>query len=102
MGEKRRSQRLPQKVTIQLAGAQPGSSPAVAQPAETIDVSDEGALVECRSRFAPGAEVIIHNPKNLHDGLFRVLRANPSPGGAAWIIALELLDLHKTDFWGQR
>ena len=79
---------------------QPGASSAVAQQARTIEVSQEGALIECRSKFEPGAEVMIHNPKNLQNGLFKVIRAILSPAGSAWNIGVELQESNETDFWG--
>ena len=79
---------------------QPGASSAVAQPAQTVEVSAEGALIECRSKFEPGAEVMIHNPKNLQNGMFKVIRAKLSPAGSAWNIAVELQDPGEVDFWG--
>jgi hypothetical protein len=77
---------------------QAGGLSAVAQPARTIDVNQHGALLECRSKFEPGAEVMIHNPKNLQNGLFKVIRASVSPSGTAWHIAVELQDA-AGDFW---
>ncbi len=102
MSEKRRSQRASYNVTVQLAGMQPGASSALAQPARAIDVSDHGALIECRSKFEPGSELMIHNLKNFQTGLFKVVRATPSSAGAAWQLGLELLDPSGTDFWGPR
>jgi hypothetical protein len=87
-------------ITIQLVSMQPGSTSAVAQPAKTIEVSMHGALLECRSKFEPGAEVMIHNPKNLQNGLFKVIRSQLSPSGSAWNIGVELQELSEADFWG--
>jgi hypothetical protein len=56
----------------------------------------------CRSKFEPGAEVMIHNPKNLQNGLFKVIRAILSPAGSAWNIAVELQEPGETDFGGLR
>ena len=100
MSEKRRSQRVSQNITIQLVGMQPGASSAVAQQARTIEVSQEGAMIECRSKFEPGAEVMIHNPKNLQNGFFKVIRAKLSPAGSAWNVAVELQEPGEGDFWG--
>ncbi len=102
MSEKRRSQRVSLNITIQLVGMQPGASSAAAQQARAIEVSQEGALIECRSKFEPGAEVMIHNPKNLQNGLFKVIRANLSPAGSAWNIAVELQEPSETDCCGLR
>jgi hypothetical protein len=98
--ERRRSRRIKQDVTIQLVSMQPGAHSAVAQPARAIEVSDHGALLECRSKFELGAEVMVHNPKNLQNGLFKVVRAQLSPSGAAWNIGVELQEISPTDFWG--
>lgn len=100
MSEKRRSQRVGYNVTVQLAGMQPGAASAVAQPARAIDVSNHGALIECRSKFEPGTELMIHNLKNYQTGLFKVIRVTPSTAGAAWHMGLELLDPSGIDFWG--
>lgn len=87
-------------MTIQFAGVQPGAPTAVAQAARVLDVSEAGALVECRSKFEPGTEVMVHNPKNLQTGLFKVVRASPSPAGAAWHLGLQLLEpAAAADFW---
>ena len=102
VAEKRRSPRAAQNVTIQLVGMQPGQSSAVAQLAQTISVNEQGSLLECRSKFEVGAEVMIHNPVNLQNGLFRVVRAALAPAGAAWNIAVELQERNMTDFWGLR
>lgn len=102
MAERRRSQRIAQDITIQLVGMQPDALSAAAQQARTIDVSEQGAMIECRSKFEPGAEVMIHNPKNSKTGLFKVIRTKPSPGGFGWNLALELQDIIETDFWGLR
>jgi len=79
---------------------QPGASSATAQQARTLEVSREGAMIECRSKFEPGAEVMIHNPKNLQNGFFKVKRANLSPTGSAWNIAVELQESGDENFWG--
>ena len=100
MAEKRRSQRIAQNITIQLIGMQRGASSAVAQPAQTIEVNDHGALIQTRSKFEPGSEVMIHNPKNLQNGLFKIIWSKPSPAGTAWNAAVEYLDRDATDFWG--
>jgi hypothetical protein len=97
--EKRRSTRTVYNVTIQLAGVQPGAATAVAQPARAMDVSEHGALIECRGKFDPGAEVMIHNPKNLQTGLFKVVRAKPSPAGGAWHLGIEMLEPLTAAFW---
>lgn len=97
--EKRRSPRIPYSVTIQFAGVQPGAPTAVAQSARVMDVSEGGALVECRSKFDPGTEVMVHNPNNLQTGLFKVVRINPSPAGAAWHLGLQMLEPRTADFW---
>ena len=98
--EKRRSQRIQQSITIQVVGMQQGSSAAVAQPAQTIEVSDHGALIQARSRCEKGVELMIHNPQNLQNGLFKVIWSKPSPTKTAWYIALEYQDQDGTDFWG--
>ena len=98
MTEKRRSSRNSYNLTVQLAGMQPGAASTVAQPARAIDVNQQGALVECRSKFDPGAELMIHNLKNARTGLFRVIRVNQASGGG-WQLGLELVDPAGVDFW---
>ncbi len=100
MQEKRRSERVSYNVTIQLVGMQPGAASAVAQPARAIDVSDRGALIECRSKFETGADLMVYNLQNFQTGLFKVVRALPSPTGAGWQLGVELQDPGDTDFWG--
>ena len=102
MPDKRRSQRIGQDITIQLVSIQPGASYAVAQPARTIDVSGTGALLECRSKFEVGAEVMIHNPNSLQNGSFKVIRSALTGSGSAWNIAVELEAADVPDFWGIR
>jgi hypothetical protein len=75
---------------------------AVAQPARTVDVSENGALLECRSKFDQGVEVMIHNPITLQNGLFKVIRASLAPSGSGWNIAVELEAADEPDFWGLR
>ena len=87
-------------ITIQVIGMQQGGSSAVGQTAETIEVSNHGALLKTRSKFGPGAEVMIHNPKNLENGLFKIVWSKPSPAGSAWNVAVEYLDGDATAFWG--
>ncbi len=100
--ERRRSRRIKQDVTIQLVSMQPGARSAVAQAARAIEVSDHGALLECRSKFDLGADVMIHNPANLQNGLFKVVRAQVTPSGAAWNIAVEFQETNQANFWGIR
>ncbi len=100
MEEKRRSKRIAQMITIQVIGMQQGGSSAVGQTAETIEVNNHGALLKSRSKFEPGAEVMIHNPKNLQNGLFKIVSSKPSPAGSAWNIAVGYQDGDATDFWG--
>jgi len=93
---------LVQDITVQLVGMQPGTASAAAQPAKTIVVSDHGALIECRSSFRSGAEVMIHNPKNLQNAVFKVLRSTPSTAGSLWKVAVEFAEPEAGDFWGLR
>ena len=103
MSERRRSQRITQQITIQLVGMQPGAAAAVAQPAQTIDVSESGALIECRSKFELGSEVMIHNPKSLQNDLFKVIWVRLSPAGSSWHMAVEKQQQSTSeDFWGSR
>ncbi len=87
-------------ITIQIIGMQKGSSSAVGQTAETIEVNNHGALLKTRSKFDPGAEVMIHNPKNLENGLFKIVWSKPSSAGSAWNVAVEYQDGDATPFWG--
>ncbi|OFV99966.1 MAG: hypothetical protein A3F68_01415 [Acidobacteria bacterium RIFCSPLOWO2_12_FULL_54_10] len=100
MAEKRRSQRIQQRITIQLVGMLPGSSAAAAQPAHTIEVSDHGALIQARSRYEPGAELMIHNPQNLQNALFKVIWSKPSSAATAWNVAVQCEDQSAIDLWG--
>ncbi|MEE8177928.1 MAG: PilZ domain-containing protein [Acidobacteriota bacterium] len=100
MEEKRRSKRIAQMITIQVIGMQQGGSSAVGQTAETIEVNNHGALLKTRSKFDPGAEVMIHNPKNLENGLFKIVWSKPSSAGSAWNVAVEYQDGDATAFWG--
>ncbi|MCH8268352.1 MAG: PilZ domain-containing protein [Acidobacteria bacterium] len=100
MEEKRRSKRIAQMITIQVIGMQQGGSSAVGQTAETIEVNNNGALLKTRSKFDPGVEVMIHNPKNLENGLFNIVWSKPSPAGTAWNVAVEYMDGDATAFWG--
>ncbi len=87
-------------ITIQVVGMQQGGSSAVGQTVETIEVNNNGALLKTRSKFDPGVEVMIHNPKNLENGLFKIVGSKPSPAGSAWNVAVEYLDGDATAFWG--
>ena len=100
MEEKRRSKRIAQMITIQVIGMQQGGSSAVGQTAETIEVNNNGALLKTRSKFDPGVEVMIHNPKNLENGLFNIVWSKPSPAGTAWNVAVQYMDGDATAFWG--
>ncbi len=100
MAEKRRSQRLKQDIMIQLVSMAPGATVVKAQPAQTVEVSEHGALIECRTKFEQGAELMIHNPKNLQNGLFKIVRSSLSPSGSSWRIGVEMQDRDLTDFWG--
>ena len=100
MDEKRRGKRIAQMITIQVIGMQQGGSSAVGQTAETIEVNNHGALLKTRFKFDPGAEVMIHNPKNLENGLFKIVGSKPSPAVSAWNVAVEYLDGDATAFWG--
>lgn len=100
MAEKRRRARINYAVTIQLVSMPPGNRGAVAQSVLAIDISEHGALLECRSKFDVGAEVMIHNPANPQNGLFKVVRATVSPSGSAWHVSIELHD-PTPNFWGK-
>ena len=100
MDEKRRGKRIAQMITIQVIGMQQGGSSAVGQTAETIEVNNKGALLKTRSKFDPGVEVMIHNPKNLENGLFNIVWSKPSPAGTAWNVAVQYMDGDATAFWG--
>ncbi len=102
MAERRRSQRITLQITIQLVGMQAGGSSAVAQPALTLEVNDQGGLIQTRTRFEPGNEVMIHNPKNLQNGLFRIVWSKPSRLGSSWNTAVEFQEPNAEDFWGCR
>ena len=99
MGERRRSTRITIDVTIQLVGMQTTASSALAQPGQTIDVSEHGAQIRSRTRFEPGAEVMIHNPENLRNGLFQVIRCQLSSDQTGWILALDSIDSSGGEFW---
>ncbi|MCH7977831.1 MAG: hypothetical protein IH935_02490 [Acidobacteria bacterium] len=98
--DKRGSKRIAQMITIQVVGMQQGGSSAVGQTAETIEVNNNGGLLKARFKYEPGAEVMIHNPKNLQNGLFKIVWAKPTPAGSAWNVAVKYEDGDATEFWG--
>ncbi|MBI3896302.1 MAG: PilZ domain-containing protein [Acidobacteria bacterium] len=100
LADKRQSQRIQQTITIQVVGMQPGSASAVAQSGQTIEVSDHGALIQTRIKYESGTELMIHNPQNLQNALFKVVWSKPSSGGSAWNTAVAYEDQTAIDFWG--
>jgi hypothetical protein len=90
--DRRQGPRRPQRrrVRLLLGGME--------QPAETIDVSSRGVLVQTPQPYEPGAEVLLHDPVNLNNRLFRVVWSQTT--GETWTIALEFQERERVRSWG--
>ena len=100
MEERRRSRRrMPIQATVQVIGMKPGSSGSTAIPAQIVDVSDHGALIECRSQFDLLTDLMIQLQDNHKSSLAVVVRTAPTDNG--WRMGIELIGASGKDFWGE-
>ena len=70
----------------------------IEQPAETIDVSSRGVLIQAPQPYEPGSEVLLHDPISLNNRVFRVVWSQTN--GGAWTIALEFQQRDRVRSWG--
>ena len=91
---------MPIQATVQMIGVKPGTSNSTATPAQIIDASDHGALIECRTKFEPQTELLIQLQDSPLSALAVVVRTLPA--GSAWRMGIELKDASGKDVWGAR
>jgi len=88
--ERRCSPRTPTEGPLSLQGRTPRGAP-LAATARALNLSAQGAKLECGAEFARGTEVVIQNPESGGSATYRVVWVAPRPG-QRWEMGVELVE----------
>ena len=80
MSNRRRSQRVLLRMSVQVIGRGPDKKP-VSEMTQTAVVNAHGALIYLSLKVTVGQVIILKNPETNEEQLCRVARADPAPDG---------------------
>jgi hypothetical protein len=80
MSNRRRSQRVLLRMSVQVIGRGPDKRP-VSELTQTAVVNAHGALIYLSLKVMVGQVIILKNPETNEEQLCRVARADPAPDG---------------------
>jgi hypothetical protein len=80
MSNRRRSQRVLLRISVQVIGRGPDKKP-VSELTQTAVVNAHGALIYLSLKVTVGQVIILKNPETNEEQLCRVARADPAPDG---------------------
>lgn len=87
--ERRRSQRLLQRVSVRVAGEGSNGQP-VNESGEAVVISAHGALVKIGSQLRPGSEMEMENLGTGQQAGFQVIWATEKPLEGKWDMGVEV------------